>query len=103
MLIFSFNDVIYQQTDGIAMRSPFDLALAKLAMSFVGHTTFLLAMSQSSSIHFVNPLCITATWRTSSMCLTLKENVIFSWNHIFLQFTFEKECNQSLPFLDVNG
>jgi len=49
---FNFNDVTYQQTDGIAMGSPSAQPLP----------TFLLAItSQNSSIHFVNHLCTTST------------------------------------------
>jgi len=66
---FSFNDVIYQKTDGIAMGSPSARPLL----------TFLLAiMSQNSSIHFLNPLCTTAAWMKLSLCLTMNENVIVS-------------------------
>jgi len=52
---FSFNDVIYQQTDEIAMGSPLGPALTNI---FVGY------YESNSSNHFLNPLYPTATWMT---------------------------------------
>jgi len=72
-------------------------ALMKLAstMSFINKPTalpwdhlsarplpkFLLARrGQNPSINFMNPLCTIATWMTFLLCLTMNENVFFSWN-----------------------
>jgi len=65
---------------------------------------FLAIMSQKSSIYFLNPLCTTTIWMTFVAFDNERECDLFlelNSLHPSLQFIFEKECNQSLPFLDV--
>jgi len=86
---------MYQQTDGIAMGSPFDSVLAN---SFVGCHEALLY--DSTFLH--GPKVVDGTFvilktnSDSEICYNKLNSL-----HPSLKFTVEKETDVILPFLDV--
>ena len=94
---FSFNNVVYRQIDGVAMDYSLGFVLANF---FVGYYESLLFgrvkklpmyyryMNNTFAIFYSESDCDEFFYRLNSL-------------HPSLQFTFKKEVNQSLPFLDA--
>ena len=85
---FSFHDIMHHhQIDGVAMRSPLGPALANI---FVGYYESKLFQTTSKPVMYY--------------CYMDDTFVVFSNKDecdLSLCFTFEKESNLALPFLDV--
>ena len=79
---FSFNNEMYQQRDGVAMGSPLGPALANIFADF--HEERLFDCDQKPCVYFRYVDDTYTIFKTEA-----------------LHFTFEKEENNSLPFLDV--
>ena len=94
---FSFNDTMYRQTDSVAMGSPLCPSLANI---FVGYQETKLFFNVKEPLIY---------YRSVDETFAIFENKddfekIFSLLNCFhssLRFTFKKELNSSLPFLDI--
>ena len=95
---FSFNDIMYKQTDGVAMGSPLGPALANIFVGFYEEKLFSQKSKPSTYFRYVD--------NTFAMFCNEKEldNFFKQLNclHPSLKFTFEKEKNNCLLFLNVN-
>ena len=94
---FSFNDIMYKQTDGVAMGSPLGPALVNIFVGFYEEKLFSQILKPSTYFRYVNDTF--AIFRNKEE----SENFFNQLNclHSSLKFTFEKEKNNCLPFLDV--
>ena len=95
---FSFNDIMYKQTDGVAMGSLLSPALANIFVGFYEEKLFSQISKPFTHFRYVNDTF--AIFRNEEG----SENFFNQLNclHPSLKFTFEKEKNNCLPFLDVN-
>ena len=94
---FSFNNVMHRQVDGVAMDSPLGPSLANI---FVGYYEAVLFKKVNKPYMYYRYVDDTfAVFNNKDEC-----NELFSHlNSLYpsLRFTFEKECNRTLPFFDV--
>ena len=94
---FSFNNILHRQIDGVAMGSPLGPSLANI---FVGYYEALLFKRVNKPLMYYRYVDDTfAVFTDEDEC-----NEFFSHlNSLYpsLRFTLEKECNGTLPFLDV--
>ena len=95
---FSFNDIMYKQTDGVAMGSPLGPALANIFVGFYEEKLFSQKSKPSAYFRYVDDTF--AMFRNEEEL----ENFFKQLNclHPSLKFTFEKEKNNCLPFLNFN-
>ena len=94
---FSFNDTTHKQTEGVAMGSPLGPALASI---FVGyHESKLFSCVQKLTIYFRYVDDTFAIFKQEGDV----DNFLITLNrlHPALKFTFEKEHDDKLPFLDI--
>ena len=96
---FSFDNVIYDQVDGVAMGSPLAPALANL---FLGHfESFWLKEPKASKVLFYR------RYVDDIFCLFEKEEDYVEFfefinkQHPNIHFTFEKENSHVISFLDI--
>ena len=94
---FSFNNNMYRQTDGVVMGSPFGPAMANIFASYKETKIFLNVKKSFIYYRYVDDTF--AVFENEDGC----EKFLSSLNslHSSLRFTFKKELNSSLPFLDV--
>ena len=94
---FSFNDTMYQQTDGAAMGSPLGLALANIFVGYHETKLFLNIKKPLISYCYVDDNFV--VFENEDDC----KKFFFSLNslHSSLHFMFKKEVNSFLSFLDV--
>jgi hypothetical protein len=94
---FSFDDVMYRQVDGVAMGSPLGPILANV---FVGHHEKLLFSKVTKPMLYYRYVDdIFACFSNEAACDEFGEHL--NNMHSSLQFTCEKEVNNSINFLDV--
>ena len=94
---FSFNNNIHRQIDGVAAGSPLGPALKK---SFVGYQEAkLFNITQRSLMLFWYVDDTFAVFNNEEDCNTFLTHL--NSLHPSLRFTYEKESNHFLPFLDV--
>ena len=94
---FSFNNNMHRQIDDVAMGSPFGPAFANI---FVGYQEAkLLNIAKRPLVYFRYVDDTFAVFNNEEDCNTFFTQ--FNSLHPSLHFTYEKESNHSLPFLDV--
>ena len=95
---FSFNDIMYKQTDRVAMGSPLGPALANIFVGFYEEKLFSQISKPSTYFRYFDDTF--AIFRNEEE----SENFFNQLNylHLSLEFTFEKKKNNCLPFFHVN-
>ena len=93
----AFNDTMYKQTDKVAMGSPMGPALANIFVGF--HESKLFSCVQKPTIYLRNVDDTFAIFKQEGDV----DDFLASRNrlHPALKFTFEKEHDGKLPFLDI--
>ena len=89
---FSLNNTMYKQTDGVAMGSPFALALANIFVLDIIKKSYFL---KRRSLQHTSEMLTTREAEADEFLTKL------NCFHPSLRFTFEKEKGKRLPFLDV--
>ena len=94
---FSINYNMYKQIDGVAMGSPLSVALANI---FVGYHESKLFKSTTKPFLYHRQVHDTfAIFGSEDECTSFLDAL--NSRHLALQFTFKKEENDQLSFLDV--
>ena len=94
---FSFDNVMYKQTYGVAMGRPLGPALANIFAGYYENKIFTSIEKPLLYTRYVDDTF--ATFRSEAEA----EKIFTALNslHSALKFTMEKEANQTLPFLDI--
>ena len=94
---FSFNNIMYRQVDGVAMGSPLGPALANIFVGYYEEKLFSEISKPSVYFRYVDDTFVIFQNEKESEEFLTRLNGL----HSSLWFTFEKEKNNALPFLDV--
>ena len=94
---FSYNDIIFQQCDGVAMSSPLGLVLAGI---FMVHLDNILTPKSTENM---NPWkrCIDGTISVIKETSIVHALTVLNNFHKNIEFTYEMEENGKIAFLDV--
>ena len=93
---FSFNNIMYKQTDGVAMGSPLGPALANIFVGFYEEKLFSQISKPSTYFRYIADTFAIFCNKVESENFFKQLNCL----HPSLKFTFKrKNC---LPFLDIN-
>ena len=95
---FSFDNTIYRQIDGVAMGSPLGPALANIFVRYYEEKLFSEISKRAVYFRYVDNTFVIFQNKKESEEFLIRLNGL----HSSLQCTFEKERNNSLPFLDVH-
>ena len=93
----SFNKTIYRQTDGVAMGLPLGLALANIFAGYYEKKLFSQTQKPPTYFRYVDDTLAIFYHEAEANEFLIKHNCL----HLSLKFTFEKEKDKCLPFLDV--
>ena len=94
---FSFNNNMHRQIDGVAMSSPLGPTLANIYVGYQEAKLFNIAKRPLVYFRYVDDTF--AVFNNEEDCNTFF--IDLNSLHPSLRFTYEKESNHSLPFLDV--
>ena len=94
---FSFNNIMHRQIDGVAMGSPLGPCLANIFVGFYESKLFQTTDKPPMYYRYVDDTFVIFHDEKHCDSFLSKLNSL----HPALQFTHEKECNLTLPFLDV--
>ena len=94
---FSFNDVVYQQTDGVAMGSPLGPILANIFVGAMENRLFESTKRPNMYVRYMDD--VFAVFDSESE----RDSFLVALNslHDSLKFTVEYEIDRKLPYLDV--
>ena len=92
----SENNIMHRQIDGVAMGSPLDPSLANI---FVGYHEAMLFKRVTKPLMYYRYVNDTFAVNDEDKCNEFFTHLNFL--HLSLCFTFEMECNRTLPLLDV--
>ena len=90
---FSFNDIMHRQIDGVAMGSP----LANIFVGYYESKLFQTTSKPEMYYRYMNDTFV--VFSNEDECDLFLDSL--NSLHPSLRFTFEKESNLALPFLDV--
>lgn len=93
---FTFNDIIYTQTDGVAMGSPLGPIIANIFMTKLEQKVIPKLNSMSPWVRYIDDTFATIDPDYINTTLNTLNNF-----HPNIKFTHELETNKSLSFLDV--
>ena len=94
---FSFNKIMYKQIDRVAMGSPLGLALSNIFVGYHKKSYFLKHKNFQYASDMLMTQFATFDHKAEADEFLTKLNCLDP----FLKFTFEKEKDKCLPFLDV--
>ena len=94
---FSFNDIMHRQIDGVAMGSPLGPALANIFVGYYESKLFQTTSKPEIYYHYMDDTFVVFSKEDECDLFLDSLNSL----HPFLCFTFKKESNLALPFLDV--
>ena len=94
---FSFNSTTYKQTDGVAMGSPFNPALANIFVGYYEEKLFSQTQKPPTYFRYVEDTFAIFDHEAEAHEFLTKLNCL----HPSLRFTFEEEKDKCLPFLNV--
>ena len=94
---FSFNNTMYKQTDGVAMGSPLGLALPNIFVRYYEEKLFSQTQKPPTYFRYVDNTFAIFDHEAEADEFLTKLNCL----HSSLKFTFKKEKDKCLPFLDV--
>ena len=95
---FSFDNTIYRQIDGVAMGSLLGPALANIFVEYYEKKLFSEISKPAVYFRYIDDTFVIFQNEKESEEFLIRLNGL----HSSLQFTFEKEKNNSLPSLDVH-
>ena len=94
---FSFNNIMYKQTDGVAMGSPLGPALANIFAGYYEEKLFSQTQKPPTYFRYVGDTFAIFNHEAEANEFLTKLNCRYP----SFKFTFEKEKEKCLPFLDV--
>ena len=94
---FSFNNIMHRQIDGVAIGSPLSPALANIFAGYQEAKLFNIAKRPLVYFRYVDDTFVVFNNEEECNTFFIQLNSL----HPSLRFTYEKESNRSLPFLDV--
>ena len=96
-LSFSFNEIMYRQTDGFSMGSPLGPILANILVGFHERLLFEKFHMPFIYLHYVDDTFVTFSSRNDALLFFHKMDDL----HPSLSFTMGEEKSNKLSFLDV--
>ena len=94
---FSFNDIMHRQIDGVAMGSPLGPALSDIFVGYYESKLFQTTSKPEMYYRYMNDTFV--VFSNEYECDLFLDSL--NSLHPSLRFTFKKESNLVLPFLDV--
>ena len=94
---YSFNSIMHRQIDGVAMGSPLRPALANIFVGYQEAKLFNIAKRPLVYFRYVDDTFAVFNNEEDCHIFFIHLNSL----HPSLRFTYKKESNHSLPFLDV--
>ena len=94
---FSFDNITYKQTDGVAMGSPLGPALANIFVGYYEEKLFSQTQNPLTYFRYVDNTFSIFDHEAEADEFLTKLNCL----HPSLKFTFEKEKGKYPPFLDI--
>ena len=96
--VFQFNDIEYEQVEGLSMGSPLSAVLACLFMETLEMDHYMGVVGPRVVwLRYVDDIIVVVPSRTNLQDLQARLNAV----HPSIQFTIEEEQDERLPFLDT--